>query len=186
MTMMSYKKYMRQYFLPPEESLEWARKDHIEKAPIWCSVDLRDGNQALVEPMSVDEKLRLFRLLCELGIREIEVGFPAASSVEREFVRTLATTGAVPNDVYIQVLAQCREEQIVETFDAIRGLSKVIFHIYNPTSVLQREVVFGASKAEVTEIAVRAAKKVRELAEQFDGEIVLEYSPESFSGTEPE
>ena len=167
------------------ENRRWPSAE-ITKAPIWCSVDLRDGNQALVEPMSVDEKLRLFRLLCELGIREIEVGFPAASSVERECVRTLATTGAVPNDVYIQVLAQCREEQIVETFDAIRGLSKVIFHIYNPTSVLQREVVFGASKAEVTEIAVRAAKKVRELAEQFDGEIVLEYSPESFSGTEPE
>lgn len=158
----------------------------ITKAPIWCSVDLRDGNQALVEPMNVGEKLRLFRLLCDLGIREIEVGFPTASNTEKEFVRTLVKTGAVPDDVYIQVLAQCREEQIRETFEAIAGLKKVIFHIYNPTSVLQREVVFGKTKEEVTEIAVRAAELVKKLAEDFDGELILEYSPESFSGTEPE
>ncbi len=158
----------------------------ITKAPVWCSVDLRDGNQALVEPMTVEEKLRLFRILCDLGIREIEVGFPAASSTEREFVRALAENGLVPDDVYIQVLAQCRPEQIEETCQAVSGLPKVIFHIYNPTSVLQREVVFGKSKAEVTEIAVRAARKVREFADRFDGELVLEYSPESFSGTEPE
>ena len=135
----------------------------ITKAPIWCSVDLRDGNQALVEPMNVGEKLRLFRLLCDLGIREIEVGFPAASNTEKEFVRTLVKTGAVPDDVYIQVLAQCREEQIRETFETIAGLKKVIFHIYNPTSVLQREVVFGKTKEEVTEIAVRAAELVKKL-----------------------
>ena len=175
----------RKFPVPDYPGRRWPSAQ-ITKAPVWCSVDLRDGNQALVEPMTVEEKLRLFRILCDLGIREIEVGFPAASSTEREFVRTLATTGIVPENVYIQVLAQCREEQIKATCEAVQGLPRVIFHIYNPTSVLQREVVFGKSKAEITEIAVSAARKVREFADTFDGEIVLEYSPESFSGTEPD
>ncbi|MBO4627550.1 MAG: 2-isopropylmalate synthase [Lachnospiraceae bacterium] len=157
----------------------------ITKAPVWCSVDLRDGNQALVEPMTVEEKRKLFDLLYDLGFREIEVGFPAASATEREFLRMLAESG-VPDDVYIQVLLQCRDEQIDATFDAIRGLPHVIMHIYNPTSVLQREVVFGKSKEEILEIPVRAVRKIRELEASFDGELVLEYSPESFSGTEPE
>ena len=175
----------RKFPAPDYAARRWPSQS-ITKAPIWCSVDLRDGNQALVEPMSVDEKLRLFRLLCDLGIKEIEVGFPAASATEREFVRKLADDGLVPEDVYIQVLTQCREEQVAETFASIAGLRKVIFHIYNPTSVLQREVVFGKSKEEVKQIAVNAAKQVRALADTFDGEIILEYSPESFSGTEPE
>ena len=175
----------RKFPVPEYAGRRWPSAQ-ITKAPIWCSVDLRDGNQALVEPMNVQEKLRLFRMLCDLGIREIEVGFPAASSTEKEFVRTLADKKLVPDDVYVQVLTQCRGEQIAETIESIRGLKKVIFHIYNPTSVLQREVVFGKSKAEVTEIAVRAARQVREAADSFDGELVLEYSPESFSGTEPE
>ncbi|MBR6019243.1 MAG: 2-isopropylmalate synthase [Lachnospiraceae bacterium] len=175
----------RKFPAPDYAARRWPSQS-ITKAPIWCSVDLRDGNQALVEPMSVDEKLRLFRLLCDLGIKEIEVGFPAASATEREFVRKLADDGLVPEDVYIQVLTQCREEQVAETFASIAGLRKVIFHIYNPTSVLQREVVFGKSKEEVKQIAVNAAKQVRALADTLDGEIILEYSPESFSGTEPE
>ncbi|MBR5712835.1 MAG: 2-isopropylmalate synthase [Lachnospiraceae bacterium] len=155
----------------------------ITKAPEWCSVDLRDGNQALVDPMTVDEKKQLFKLLCDMGFRQIEVGFPAASSAEREFVRVLAEEG-IPEGVYVQVLSQCREEQLVETFEAIRGIPRVILHIYNPTSVLQREVVFGLSKEEIRDIPVRATRKVRELAESFEGELILEYSPESFTGTE--
>ncbi len=158
----------------------------ITKAPIWCSVDLRDGNQALVEPMTVEEKLRFFDILCDLGFREIEVGFPAASQTERDFVRKLADEDRVPENVYIQVLSQCREDQIRETCESIQGLRKVIFHIYNPTSVLQREVVFGKSREEVLQIAVQAVEWVKQYSAGFDGEIVLEYSPESFSGTEPE
>ena len=174
----------KRFQTPPYPERRWPNAV-ISKAPVWCSVDLRDGNQALVEPMTVEEKRKLFALLYELGFREIEVGFPAASATEREFVRELAENG-VPEDVYIQVLLQCRPEQIDATFEAIRGLPRVIMHIYNPTSVLQREVVFGKSKEEILQIPVDAVKRIRELEASFDGELVLEYSPESFSGTEPD
>ena len=169
----------------PYDARRWPSKV-IDKAPVWCSVDLRDGNQALVEPMNVQEKIRMFALLCRLGFHEIEVGFPAASATEREFIRRLADEKLVPDDVYVQVLTQCRDELIAETFEAIKGLRKVIFHIYNSTSVLQREVVFGKSKEEILQIPVHATQLVRKMAADFDGELVLEYSPESFSGTEPE
>ena len=177
-------KYER-FPIMPYDARRWPSKV-IDKAPVWCSVDLRDGNQALVEPMNVQEKIRMFALLCRLGFREIEVGFPAASATEREFIRRLADEKLVPDDVYVQVLTQCRDELIAETFEAIKGLRKVIFHIYNSTSVLQREVVFGKSKEEILQIPVHATQLVRKMAADFDGELVLEYSPESFSGTEPE
>ena len=158
----------------------------ITKAPVWCSVDLRDGNQALVEPMTVDEKCRLFEVLYKLGFREIEVGFPAASRAESEFLRVLSERSLVPDDVYVQVLTQCRDEQIDDTFRAIKDFPKVIFHIYNPTSALQRDVVFHMTQEEILQIPVRAVRRLRELEASFEGEMVLEYSPESFSGTEPE
>ncbi len=164
---------------------EWPGKVAL-CAPKWCSVDLRDGNQALIEPMNVEEKTELFRLLLEIGFRDIEVGFPAASSIEYEFVRRLAEEENVPDDCRIQLLMQCSEEQIRTSFEAAKGLKKVIMHIYNPTSVLQRDVVFHMDREQILQIAVNAAKIVKECAERFDGNIIFEYSPESFSGTEPE
>ncbi|MBQ1852523.1 MAG: 2-isopropylmalate synthase [Lachnospiraceae bacterium] len=158
----------------------------IDRAPLFCSVDLRDGNQALMEPMTVDEKTEFFTFLCGLGFRDIEVGFPAASSVEYEFVRRLAEEKLVPADCRIQLLMQCNEDQIRTAFEAARGLSCVIMHIYNPTSVLQRDVVFAKSREETKAIAVRAAEAVLKCAGDFPGEVIFEYSPESFSGTEPE
>ena len=158
----------------------------IAKAPKWCSVDLRDGNQALIEPMNVEEKIELFRALYEIGFRDIEVGFPAASTIEQEFVRRLAAEELVPDDCRVQLLMQCNEEQIRATFAAAEGLKNVIMHIYNPTSVLQRDVVFDMDRAQVKAIAVRAAEVVKECASHFSGNVYFEYSPESFSGTEPE
>lgn len=161
----------------------WPSRE-LQKAPIWCSVDLRDGNQALVEPMQVDAKLRMFRLLRELGFREIEVGFPASSQIEFDFLRELVDRGEIPADMKIQVLVPCREDLIRRTFEALQGVEQAIFHIYNSTSTLQRRVVFQKSEDEVLEIAVRATRLVKELSKEFPGKILLEYSPESFTGTE--
>ncbi len=158
----------------------------IEKAPIWCSVDLRDGNQALVDPMNLEQKLEFFRVLCEMGFKEIEIGFPSASETEYEICRELIEGGHIPDDVTIQVLVQAREHLIRKTFEAIRGAKNVIVHFYNSTSTLQRKVVFHKDMEGIIDIAVEGAKLIRELTESFDGDthIRYEYSPESFSGTE--
>jgi 2-isopropylmalate synthase len=159
----------------------------IERAPTWCSVDLRDGNQALVEPMGMDRKRRFFDLLVRMGFKEIEVGYPAASQTDFDFVRWLVTEGAVPDDVTIQVLTAAREDLIVPTFDAIRGARRAIVHLYNSTSEVQRRVVFGMGRDGITALAVDAARRIRELARAMpETEVVLEYSPESFTGTELE
>ena len=159
--------------------------DHeIGKAPIWCSVDLRDGNQALIEPMNVDEKMELFDLLVELGFKEIEIGFPAASQIEYDFLRRLVRENKIPKDVKVQILSQCRKELIDKSFEAIQGIPNVVFHIYNSTSTLQREVVFGKSREEIIDIAVAGTRMVREGMKKYDGHLQLEYSPESFTGTE--
>ena len=183
MAMMNYKKYMRQYFLPPEESLEWAKKDHIDKAPIWCSVDLRDGNQALIEPMSLEEKIEFFKLLVEIGFKEIEVGFPAASETEYVFLRALIERNMIPDDVTIQVLTQAREHIIRKTFEAVKGAPKAVVHLYNSTSVAQREQVFKMDKEEIKKLAVDGANLLKDLADETDGNFMFEYSPESFHGT---
>ena len=147
--MMNYKKYMRQYFLPPQECMEWTKKDYIEKAPIWCSVDLRDGNQALIEPMSLEEKIEFFQMLVKVGFKEIEVGFPAASETEYDFLRSLIERNMIPDDVTIQVLTQAREHIIRKTFEAVKGAPKAVVHLYNSTSVAQREQVFKKNKLHV-------------------------------------
>ncbi len=180
--MLNYQRYKRNPVLHYPER-EWPNKE-IEKAPIWCSVDLRDGNQALIEPMNVDEKMEMFELLLKLGFKEIEIGFPAASQIEFDFLRKLVAEHKIPDDVKVQVLTQCREELIDRTFEAIQGIKNVIFHIYNSTSTLQREVVFHKDRPEIIQIAVEGTKMVRERMASFDGNIQLEYSPESFTGTE--
>lgn len=158
--------------------------NEIQKAPVWCSVDLRDGNQALVEPMVVEEKIEMFNLLVKLGFKEIEVGFPAASQIEFDFLRQLVDRQLIPDDVVVQVLVQCREHLIKRTFEALKGIKKAIVHIYNSTSTLQRDVVFHKDMEEIKEIAIIGTKLVQRYAVEFDGEILLEYSPESFTGTE--
>ena len=160
------------------------RYKEIEKAPIWCSVDLRDGNQALIEPMVVEEKIEMFNLLVKLGFKEIEIGFPAASQIEFDFLRQLVERKLIPDDVVVQVLVQCREHLIKRTFEAIQGIKKAIVHIYNSTSTLQRDVVFHKSKEEIKDIAVEGTEMVKKYMDGFDGEVILEYSPESFTGTE--
>ena len=184
--MMNASKYKRQYYLPPETCMDWAKKDYIDKAPTWCSVDLRDGNQALVIPMSLEQKVEFFKLLVQIGFKEIEVGFPAASETEYTFLRTLIDRDLIPEDVTIQVLTQAREHIIRKTFEAVKGAPKAIVHVYNSTSVAQREQVFKKSKEEILKIAVDGAKLLKELAEQTEGNFQFEYSPESFTGTEPE
>ena len=184
--MMNASKYKRQYYLPPETCMDWAKKDYIDKAPAWCSVDLRDGNQALVIPMSLEQKVEFFKLLVQIGFKEIEVGFPAASETEYTFLRTLIDRNLIPEDVTIQVLTQAREHIIRKTFEAVKGAPKAIVHVYNSTSVAQREQVFKKSKEEILKIAVDGAKLLKELAEQTEGNFQFEYSPESFTGTEPE
>ncbi len=179
-------KYSIQYFLPKNPTYEWARKDHIEKAPIWCSVDLRDGNQALIEPMSLDEKLEFFNLLVRIGFKEIEIGFPAASETEYRFARTLIENNMVPSDVRLQVLTQAREHIIKKTFEAVKGAPHAIVHLYNSTSVAQREQVFGKNKDEIKNIAIEGAKLLKNLADETQGNFSFEYSPESFPGTEVE
>ena len=184
--MMTPSKYKRQYYMPPVKCMKWAEKEYVDKAPIWCSVDLRDGNQALVIPMSLEQKVEFFKLLVQIGFKEIEVGFPAASETEYTFLRTLIDRKLIPEDVTIQVLTQAREHIIRKTFEAVKGAPKAIVHVYNSTSVAQREQVFKKSKEEILKIAVEGAKLLKELAEQTEGNFQFEYSPESFTGTEPE
>lgn len=184
--MKNYEKYTRQYFMPPMECLDWAKKDYIEKAPIWCSVDLRDGNQALIVPMTLQQKISFFKLLVKIGFKEIEVGFPAASETEYQFLRALIEQDLIPDDVTIQVLTQAREHIIRKTFEALKGAKKAVVHVYNSTSVAQREQVFHKSKEEILKIAVDGATMLKRLAEETEGNFSFEYSPESFTGTEME
>ncbi len=179
-------KYTRRYFMPPFTCMDWARKDYIDKAPKWCSVDLRDGNQALIIPMSLEEKLEFFTKLVEVGFKEIEIGFPAASETEYEFCRALIERNLIPDDVTVQVLTQSREHIIKKTFEALDGCKSAIVHLYNSTSVAQREQVFRKSKEEIIDIAVTGAKLLNEFREKTPGNFRFEYSPESFTGTEPE
>lgn len=183
---MNAAKYRKQFYLPPERCMDWVEKSAVERAPVWCSVDLRDGNQALVEPMDLATKLKYFQMLVRIGFKEIEVGFPAASDTEFEFMRALIEEGLIPDDVTVQVLTQAREHIIRRTFEGIRGAKNVIVHVYNSTSVAQREQVFGKSKEEIERIAVEGARLLRELTEQAGERYRFEYSPESFTGTEPE
>ena len=183
---MNYRKYKRQYFLPPVKCMDWAEKDYVEKAPVWCSVDLRDGNQALVIPMNLQQKIEFFKLLTKIGFKEIEVGFPAASETEYTFIRTLIEEKLIPDDLTIQVLTQAREHIIKKTFEAVKGAKKVIIHVYNSTSLAQREQVFKKSKDEILKIAVKGAQLLKDLTEQAGENYRFEYSPESFTGTEPE
>lgn len=184
--MMNHKKYRRQYFLPPETSMKWAKKEYIEAAPTWCSVDLRDGNQALVIPMSLDQKIDFFKLLVEIGFKEIEVGFPAASDTEYIFLRTLIEQDLIPDDVTVQVLTQAREHIIRKTFDALKGAKQAVVHLYNSVSLAQREQVFRKSKEEIKQIAVEGAQLLMDLAKETQGNFRFEYSPESFTGAEVE
>ena len=179
-------KYQRQYFLPPVDCYDWVKKDYIDKAPLWCSVDLRDGNQALIEPMSLDEKLEFFELLVKVGFKEIEVGFPAASETEYNFLRALIERNMIPEDVTIQVLTQAREHIIKKTFEAVKGAPRAVIHVYNSTSVAQREQVFKKSKEEIKQIAIDGAALLKRLADETEGNFAFEYSPESFTGTEME
>ena len=181
---MNYKKYQRGYYMPPKESLEWSKKEFIDKAPLWCSVDLRDGNQALITPMNLEEKLDFFKLLVKIGFKQIEVGFPAASQTEFDFVRRLIEEKIIPDDVSIQVLTQAREHIIKRTFESLEGCKNAIVHFYNSTSFAQRQQVFKKSKDEVKKIATDGALCVRDLASQTKGNFYFEYSPESFTGTE--
>ena len=184
--MKNSQKYIKQYFEPQGVTMDWTKKSAIEKPPVWCSVDLRDGNQALIIPMSLEEKLEFFRLICKIGFKEIEVGFPAASETEYEFCRALIERDLIPDDVTIQVLTQSREHIIAKTFEALKGAKRAIVHLYNSTSKAQREQVFKRDKKEIIDIAVTGAKLCKEYREKADGKITFEYSPESFTGTEPE
>ena len=183
---MDTSKYTIGYYPAPGNHFKWVHKDHIEKAPQWCSVDLRDGNQSLVIPMSLEEKLEFYHMLLRIGFKEIEVGFPAASETEYEFLRTLIENHMIPGDVSVQVLTQCREHIIRRTFEACKGAPNAIIHFYNSTSVAQREQVFRKSKEEIKQIAVEGARLVKKLAAEYEGNFRFEYSPESFTGTEPE
>ena len=182
--MKNYQKYEKSYFMPPEVTYDWAKKDAVEQPPKWCSVDLRDGNQALIEPMSLDEKLEFFQMLVDIGFKEIEVGFPAASETEYQFMRTLIEKDMIPNDVTVQVLTQAREQIIKRTFEAVKGAPHAVIHLYNSTSVAQREQVFRKDKEQVKQLAIDGAKLLLKLASETDGNFTFEYSPESFHGTE--
>lgn len=182
--MKGYDKYECTYFMPPECTYDWVKKDHIDTPPIWCSVDLRDGNQALIEPMGLDEKLAFFQMLVDIGFKEIEVGFPAASETEYNFMRALIERDMIPSDVTVQVLTQAREHIIKKTFEAVKGAPHAVIHLYNSTSVAQREQVFKKSKEEIKKIAVDGAILLKKLADETEGNFSFEYSPESFSGTE--
>lgn len=182
--MENWKKYEKTYFMPPEPCYDWVKKDAIDKPPIWCSVDLRDGNQALIEPMSLEEKLEFFQLLVDVGFKVIEVGFPAASETEYQFLRALIEQKMIPDDVTIQVLTQAREHIIKRTFEAVKGAPHAIIHVYNSTSVAQREQVFRKNKEEIKQIAIDGAVLLKKLAEETDGSFTFQYSPESFQGTE--
>ena len=177
-------KYGKTYFMPPQVTYDWVQKDSIEKAPIWCSVDLRDGNQALVDPMSLEDKLEFFKLLVDIGFKEIEVGFPASSDTEYNFIRALIERDMIPEDVTIQVLTQAREHIIRKTFDALKGAPHAVVHLYNSTSVEQREQVFHKDKESIKQLAVDGATMLKRMAEETDGNFTFEYSHESFSQTE--
>lgn len=180
--MMNVKRYQRVPVVNYPER-EWPGKE-IEKAPIWCSVDLRDGNQALVEPMVVEEKVEMFNLLVNMGFKEIEIGFPAASQIEFDFLRQLVERNMIPDDVTVQVLTQCRDHLVKRTFESIQGIKKAVVHIYNSTSTLQRDVVFHMDREEIKQIAIDGVAMVKKYMKDYDGEVILEYSPESFTGTE--
>lgn len=182
--MLNVKKYKRFKTINFKERT-WPNKE-VTKAPIWCSVDLRDGNQALISPMTVDEKVEMFSLLTKLGFKEIEIGFPSASQIEFDFLRTLVNNNLIPDDVVVQVLTQARPHLIKRTFESLEGVKKAVVHIYNSTSILQRDVVFNMSKEEIKNIAIEGTKLVKEYVKEFNGEVILEYSPESFTGTEVE
>lgn len=184
--MKNFTKYEKQYFLPPEIDLSWLKKEHPTKAPTWCSVDLRDGNQALIIPMSLEEKLEFYKMLVKIGFKEIEVGFPAASDTEFAFLRRLVEDDLIPDDVTVQVLTQAREHIIKKTFEALDGVKNAIVHVYNSTSAPQREQVFHKSKEEIKKIAVEGANLLAELTAKAGADYRFEYSPESFTGTEPE
>lgn len=184
--MKNFEKYTRQFFAPPKTEMKWTQKNYIDKAPIWCSVDLRDGNQALIIPMSLEEKLEFFKFLVGVGFKEIEIGFPAASETEFNFCRTLIEQNLIPDDVTIQVLTQSREHIIAKTFEALSGVKNAIVHLYNSTSVAQREQVFKRDKKEIIELAQFGAKLCNEYKEKTEGNFRFEYSPESFTGTEME
>ncbi|MGM9683656.1 MAG: 2-isopropylmalate synthase [Eubacteriales bacterium] len=184
--MINSDKYTRQYFPAPKGQMKWAEKNYIAKPPVWCSVDLRDGNQSLIIPMSLEEKLEFFGMLVKLGFKEIEIGFPAASETEYNFLRTLIEQDLIPDDVTVQVLTQSREHIIRKTFESLKGVKKAIVHLYNSTSVAQREQVFKKSKSEIIDIAVEGAKLFNKYKEEMGVDYTFEYSPESFTGTEPE
>lgn len=182
------KEFVQKYRPYPQVDLpnrEWPNKV-IEKAPIWCSVDLRDGNQALITPMNMDQKLELYKLLIKLGFKNIEVGFPSASQVEFDFIRRLVDDKLIPDDVTIQVLVQAREHLIARTFESLKGVKHAIVHLYNSTSVAQRKIVFQKGKDEIIALALEGVELVKKYEKMHDGKISLEYSPESFTGTELE
>ena len=183
---MNASKYTRQYFSAPVKEPKWIKNNHLKKPPVWCSVDLRDGNQSLMIPMSLEEKLEFFKLLCKVGFKEIEVGFPAASETEYTFLRTLIEQDLIPDDVTVQVLTQSREHIIKKTFESLKGVKNAIVHLYNSTSVAQREQVFKKSKQEIIDIAVEGAKLFNQISEEMGVNYRYEYSPESFTGTEPD
>ncbi len=182
--MLNYKRYKKNPVVDYPQR-QWPNRE-IEKAPIWCSVDLRDGNQALIDPMIVEEKIEFFQMLIAMGFKEIEIGFPAASQIEYDFLRQLVERKLIPDDVWVQVLSQCREEQIIKTFESVQGIKNVVFHIYNSTSTLQRDVVFHKDMPEIIDIAIQGTRWVKQYGKDFDGNLMLEYSPESFTGTELE
>lgn len=182
--MKGFEKYERAYFMPPECTYDWVKKDYVDKAPYWVSVDLRDGNQALIEPMSLEEKLEFFQMLVDIGFKKIEVGFPAASETEYNFTRALIERNMIPEDVTIHVLTQAREHIIRRTFEALQGAPRAVVHLYNSTSVAQREQVFRKSREEVKQIAIDGAKLLKDLAAETEGNFTFQYSPESFPGTE--
>ena len=180
--MMNYKRYQRVPVMNYPER-EWPNKE-IQKAPIWCSVDLRDGNQALVEPMVVEEKIEMFNMLVQMGFKEIEIGFPAASQIEFDFLRQLVERRLIPDDVTVQVLTQCRDHLLKRTFESIQGIPKGVVHIYNSTSTFRRDVVFHMDREEIKQIAIDGVDMVKKYMKDYDGKVILEYSPESFTGTE--
>ena len=182
--MMNVAKYAKGYFMPPVVDMNWTKQEYIKKAPTWCSVDLRDGNQSLIIPMSLDKKIEFYKYLIAIGFKEIEVGFPAASETEYEFLRTLVRENLIPDDVTIQVLTQAREHIIKKTFAALDGVKNAIIHVYNSTSVAQRQQVFQKSKDEIKKIAIDGAKLLQDLTKKANANYRFEYSPESFTGTE--
>ncbi len=184
--MKNTERYTCQFFPVENPPMRWAQKNMIEKPPIWCSVDLRDGNQALITPMSLEEKLEFFQHLVKIGFHEIEIGFPAASETEYQFCRTLIEQNLIPDDVTIQVLTQARPHIIDKTFEALKGAKNAIVHLYNSTSKAQREQVFHKSKEEIIGIAVSGAEYCEKCRANTEGNFRFEYSPESFTGTEPD